>query len=162
MSKLKLNPQRGDTIIEVLLAMSVIGLVIGASFGIANRSVRIGQDAQERSEALKLAETQVELFKVAYKENIEIASIQEDQPFCLQSGDSTYNYYPIDESICKDIDAVGNSEGLYSVSIIPPGNSDPTETYEFKVKWLRLGASNKTDTEANYNNLSLYYKPGSL
>jgi prepilin-type N-terminal cleavage/methylation domain-containing protein len=49
--------QAGDTIIEVMLAMSIIGIVLGAAFGIANRSVSVGQDAQERTEALKLAET---------------------------------------------------------------------------------------------------------
>ena len=162
MSKLKLFSQRGDTIIEVLLAMSVIGLVIGASFGIANRSGQIGQDAQERSEALKLAETQVELFKVAYKANDKITSRSENQPFCLQSGDNSYTIYELDNPVCKDINAAGNQEGFYSISIIPPSNTDASATYEFTVRWLRLGSNNNSDNGANYNNLSLYYKPGSL
>lgn len=56
--------QRGDTIVEVLLAMAVIGMVLGVAYGIANRSVAIGRSAQERSEALKFAESQLELIKV--------------------------------------------------------------------------------------------------
>lgn len=60
---LPLKQQRGDTIVEVLLAMAVVGMVLGVAFGIANRSVAVGRSAQERSEALKYAETQVELIK---------------------------------------------------------------------------------------------------
>ncbi len=57
--------QRGDTIIEVLLAMAVLGMVLGTSFGIVNRSLATGRDAQERSEATKLAESQLEKLKTA-------------------------------------------------------------------------------------------------
>lgn len=61
--KYKLKLQRGDTIVEVMLAMAVIGMVLGVAYGIANRSVTIGRSAQERSEALKIAESQLELIK---------------------------------------------------------------------------------------------------
>ncbi len=61
--------QRGDTIIEVMLAMVVVGMVLGVSYGIANRSVIVGRDAQERTEALKHAETQLELIKAYVKES---------------------------------------------------------------------------------------------
>lgn len=154
--------QRGDTIIEVLLAMSIVGMVLGASFGIANRSTQIGQDAQERTEALKLAETQVELFKVAYKTNVVIPTRGEDEPFCLTSADTSYTPQDVDSPLCKDVDSSGNQDGLYSISIIPPGSSisDPTGTYEVKITWLRLGA--KDNSENYLNNLSLYYKPGTL
>lgn len=61
--------QRGDTIVEVLLAMAVVGMVLGLAYGITNRSIAIGRSAQERSEALKLAETQVELLKEYISQN---------------------------------------------------------------------------------------------
>lgn len=158
----KMDKQAGDTIIEVLLAMTVIGMVLGASFGIANRSTNLGQDAQERTEALKLAESQIELFKVAYNQNSEIKNKNELQPFCLIN-DSNYSVQDVDSASCKNIDSSGNPDGLYSISIIPPGDlvSDPTATYEFKVTWLRLGAKDNGDAD-NLNNISLYYKPGAL
>lgn len=59
MKLIKLN-NRGDTIVEVLLAIAVVSSVIGASFVSANRSLKGTQASQERAEALKLAEGQVE------------------------------------------------------------------------------------------------------
>lgn len=53
----------GDTIIEVMIAMAIIGLVISMSYATAQRSLKTGQAAQERIEALKVAESQVETLK---------------------------------------------------------------------------------------------------
>ena len=73
---------RGDTIVEVLLAMVVISLVLGASYGIANRSLAIGRAAHEQTEALKIAETQIELLKV---ETLKSGSsvLTRNDPFCI-------------------------------------------------------------------------------
>lgn len=98
--------------------MSVIGLVLGASFGIANRSVRIGQNAQERTEALKIAESQLEIFKSEYFTNLDIQGRNDTRPFCLVTGGSSVVVVDNTESDCKDIDGNGQS-GLYSVSIYP-------------------------------------------
>lgn len=51
---------RGDTIVEVLFAMAVIGLTIGVGYGISNRAIIAGRDAQERSESSKYVEAQLE------------------------------------------------------------------------------------------------------
>jgi type II secretory pathway pseudopilin PulG len=56
-------PTSGDTIVEVLIAMAVASLILGASYATANRSFRIARQAQERGEALKLVEGQVEKLK---------------------------------------------------------------------------------------------------
>lgn len=55
--------QRGDTIVEVLIAVAVLGLVLGSSFAIANRSLTASLQAQERSEATKVIETQLEILR---------------------------------------------------------------------------------------------------
>jgi type II secretory pathway pseudopilin PulG len=54
---------RGDTIIEVLIAIAVVSSVLSISFAIANRSTLAGRQAYERSEAIKVAESQIELVK---------------------------------------------------------------------------------------------------
>ena len=59
------NNQHGDTIIEVMLAVAVVGMVLAASYSIANRALLTGRYAQEQTEALKQAESQVE--KLKYK-----------------------------------------------------------------------------------------------
>lgn len=153
--------QAGDTIIEVLLAMSVIGLVLGMAFGIANRSVQIGQDAQERTEALKIAESQLEIFKSEFAGSSALQARTEDAPFCLDTSTAVLTIIDSTEPGCSGINGNGQS-GLYSVSIIPPATlNDPTGAYEIRVIWNRLGASGNVNG-ANTNNLALYFKPGAI
>jgi type II secretory pathway pseudopilin PulG len=57
--------QKGDTIVEVLLAIAVVSSVLGGAFVSANRSLRGTQVSQERGEALKLVEGQLERLKAA-------------------------------------------------------------------------------------------------
>ncbi len=87
--------QRGDTIIEVLLAMSVIGLVLGAAFGIANRSVAIGQDAQERTEALKVAESQLEQLRaLSTLTTNPLVALPAGSSFCFRNDNAQYLEFP--------------------------------------------------------------------
>jgi type II secretory pathway pseudopilin PulG len=55
--------RRGDTIVEVLVAVAVVGFMLSISYRLANRSLQASRSAQERSEALKLAEQQLERLK---------------------------------------------------------------------------------------------------
>ncbi len=55
--------QRGDTIVEVLIAIAVISLVLGGAYVTTNRSLQATRAAQERVNALKLAESQMEQIK---------------------------------------------------------------------------------------------------
>ncbi len=52
--------QRGDTIIEVMIALSVLMVIIVGGYSIATRSLNGVRIAQERSEASKIAEGQLE------------------------------------------------------------------------------------------------------
>ena len=144
------NKQRGDTIVEVLLAMSVIGLVLGASFGIANRSVRLGQEAQERTEALKIAETQLEMLRSEYK--IDATLKDRAAAFCF---DTANNVADDGSDPCVQQNGSGG-EGLYDITITPPPTDD--DAYEIRVQWQQLGGR----AGAELNNVRLYYKPGTL
>ncbi len=55
--------KRGDTIVEVLLAIAIVSAVLAGAYVTTNRSLRVGRDAQEASEALELAEGQIERIK---------------------------------------------------------------------------------------------------
>lgn len=52
--------QFGDTIVEVMIVLAVLGLAIGISYATANRSLLNARQAQESSQAAGLAQTQVE------------------------------------------------------------------------------------------------------
>jgi Tfp pilus assembly protein FimT len=55
--------ERGDTIVEVLIAMAVAASVLGISYGAMNRNMLIIRDNQERTEASKILQGQIELLR---------------------------------------------------------------------------------------------------
>lgn len=55
--------ERGDTIVEVLVAIGVTSLILGGAFVITNRSLQGTRQASERQNALKLVESQLEWIK---------------------------------------------------------------------------------------------------
>ncbi|TAH34192.1 hypothetical protein EYC59_03495 [Candidatus Saccharibacteria bacterium] len=57
--------QTGDTIVEVLIAVAVIAFTITGAYALSLRSTVSTQDAQERGQALKLVETQLEFLRNA-------------------------------------------------------------------------------------------------
>ncbi len=156
----KSTEQRGDTIVEVLLAMAVVGLVLGSSFGIANRSLRIGQSARERTTALKIAESQIELMK----------SIKTTAQFTSQIGDfcvtpnlpvTVVNVTDISDASndCVQVNGDGG-DGLYTIRISPPV-AGGANSYAVNVSWTRIGASTAV-TGTGIDTLTLYYKVGVL
>lgn len=61
----RLKSQRGDTIVEVMIALGVLTMVIVSGYSISTRSINGIRASQERSEALKIAESQIELLRAA-------------------------------------------------------------------------------------------------
>jgi len=58
-----LHNQRGDTLIEVTLALSILAVVLTSGFVTANRAFIVGQNARERTEIINLAQAQAEQLK---------------------------------------------------------------------------------------------------
>jgi len=68
--------QAGDTIIEVLLALAVTVTVLTGAYVVANRALKIGRLAQERTEATKIAQGQIEaIASLARAGKLEAATI---------------------------------------------------------------------------------------
>jgi Tfp pilus assembly protein PilV len=58
----KLN-QTGDTIVEVMIVLAVLGLAIGTSYATSSRSLLAARAAQENAEATQAVQTQIEYLK---------------------------------------------------------------------------------------------------
>lgn len=58
---------RGDTIVEVLIAIAVAAFAISISYAIANQSLQHAIAAHERNEALNIIENQITDLKARYK-----------------------------------------------------------------------------------------------
>jgi hypothetical protein len=53
----------GDTIIEVLVSIAALSLILSVSYALTNRNTQTFRQAQERGEALKATESQIELLR---------------------------------------------------------------------------------------------------
>ncbi len=133
--------QRGDTIVEVLITVSVIGIALAGAFGLANNAANMGRTAQERGEALKIAESQVEILKTAspaptgtFCMKPDGTSVATGAAECRRNGQGTV-----------DVD------GLYLIENSLDGNG----VYTLQVSWESINS-------ASTNNTTLYYRLGAL
>jgi prepilin-type N-terminal cleavage/methylation domain-containing protein len=82
--KLGLKNSRGDTIVEVMLVLAILGLAISISYATANRSLLDARQAQENAQATELAQQQIEslmsLSNLGNPQNIFQAG-----PYCISS-----------------------------------------------------------------------------
>jgi prepilin-type N-terminal cleavage/methylation domain-containing protein len=78
--------QKGDTLVEVLIAIAVVSMILGGAYVTTNRSLTATRAAQERSIALKLAESQIERLKgIVATNSIAVFGAAAPDPFCIDS-----------------------------------------------------------------------------
>ena len=86
MKKFKFSSERGDTIVEVLISIAIISLILGGAFATTSRSLRATRDTQERSDGLKLVESQIEQLKGVAVANPTAIFGSDPGSFCVSSG----------------------------------------------------------------------------
>ncbi|HTE57553.1 MAG TPA: hypothetical protein VK694_02325 [Verrucomicrobiae bacterium] len=74
---------RGDTIVEVLLAIAVATAVLGGAYASSKNSLAGTRRSQERGEALKLLGGQLERLKEGAKDTSGINIFTGTNPFCI-------------------------------------------------------------------------------
>jgi type II secretory pathway pseudopilin PulG len=55
--------QAGDTLVEVAMAIAILGMVLVSSFNVASAAFRMGQGAKERTQAANLVQEQAEALR---------------------------------------------------------------------------------------------------
>ena len=129
--------QRGDTIVEVLIAISVVSLVLTSVYALTNKNVRSTQEVQEQNYAQKLAEQQVELLRAA--------ATKPTGTNCFDP--ATGATMPSTSVVCKPI--VGNA--TYAVAVTDDLTS--TGKYMIQITWDKLGGGT--------SKVTVYYKVAS-
>ncbi len=154
-----INNQRGDTIVEVLICLMIIGLAIGIGYGIASRSLKAARQAQERTEAVKIAEGQVERIKgvlagvnTAEKDKI---TDQSTNVFCMNSSGAVVTFPGAYGTTIKNLDSddltnypADCTQGLYKV-IIDQDTATPNQ-FAVVVRWESLGAGKREEVKIKY------------
>lgn len=128
--------RRGDTIVEVLIAIAIVSLVLTAAYVISNKNTIAIQSNQERIQAQHLVEAQIEALRAQGKLNT--------------SGDcfSTAGAEVSGAAACAGFTQAG-SGATYSASITGPVSN----AYQVVVKWSSLNGQT-----ANDSNVTMYYR----
>jgi len=118
--------QKGDTIVEVLIAITVAASVLAVGLSTMNRNLVTTRNNQERLQASKLVQGQIELLKAAsdLKTPLPAAGVS----FCLTSA-TTYKT----GSDCDDFDT------LFDVRI-KESTSEP-DLFNFSARWDKIGTN---------------------
>ncbi len=130
----------GDTIVEVLISITVISLVLTTAYVITNKNNISMQANQERIQAQHIAEAQIEALRSS-------GGIPQGLP-----SDSCFNTVTdawVSDASCKSISNGPGSGATYTASI----SKDSSGVYAVTITWTSLG-SNKV----NGNNVTMYYE----
>jgi prepilin-type N-terminal cleavage/methylation domain-containing protein len=148
--------QKGDTIVEVLMALVIIGLAIGIAYGISTRSLKAARQAQERTEAVKIAEGQIERIKGSLNGNnaADITRILDSNSvFCMNSANNAIGF---PGPYGTNIPALGSDafssypadcvQGLYKVIV----DEEAADQYAVVIRWESLGVGNREEVKIKY------------
>jgi prepilin-type N-terminal cleavage/methylation domain-containing protein len=166
MKYLKLSSQKGDTIIEVMIVLTILSLAFGIAFATASDGLDRSRAAEEHSEALGMLESQVELTRAAFANNQTIAT---NYSFCFQTpaGSTPTNQiiftnYTVPQSIVNDNLASppypaactsGSGGFSYYISITyrtPPVGQTWQSYYDYLVRWQGAGNLGLQQEELTY------------
>ena len=135
---------RGDTIVEVMIAIAIVSSVLAGAFTVTQKSSTAVRTSQERSEILQLMQGQVELVRaIALKATSETADIFDDGYFCID--DTTTPVERVDFTGTTNLDVASTyhekcrelgSGDLYNIAVI---YNDTTKVFTVTGRWDRIG-----------------------
>jgi prepilin-type N-terminal cleavage/methylation domain-containing protein len=137
--------QRGDTIVEVLIAIAVISMILGGAFILTNRSLQGTRAAQERLNAIKLVEGQLEQVKNLSRTNHSaIFGGTTPASFCI---DTSSTVKSASDASCKvnSDGAPATTDPAFNLSVSRAGN-----TFTVKAVWNSV-LNNQDNIEMKYN-----------
>lgn len=128
--------QAGDTIIEVMVVVAILGLAFSIAYATATHSLAKTRSSEEHAEALQYLNSQVELLR---NDAVNPSDIQRPGvTFCMDpatdkavtSADSSYT------NVCKTVGV----EGFYQVGItylphVPSPTAPNDDVYKVTVTW---------------------------
>ena len=120
--KFKGQNQNGDTIIEVMIVLAVLGMAISIAYSTASRSLLNMRRAQESSTATTLAQTQVEMLRTITPNgklnNLIPANIPKNAfnttPYCINNSGGIYSVIPVIDAAST---ATCRVDSLYDIRI---------------------------------------------
>ncbi|HSX35895.1 MAG TPA: hypothetical protein VLH84_03090 [Patescibacteria group bacterium] len=87
--------ERGDTIVEVLIAVAIASLILGGAYVVSNTSLNATRAAQERGIALKLGQSQMEQLKSVVQNSVtspQVFGSGAPAVFCITGGTTVVDF----------------------------------------------------------------------
>ena len=156
LKRLKTLKEKGDTIVEVLFAVVVIGIVLTGAYAVVTHSIIDEQDAQEHSYALGLIQSQIEQLRAYMISNpsVTLPFSQTNQTGCMYSsttptpatlspelntGSGTSSYCMVQGNLA------GNSQYSLNIKLASSSNPNISPIYQVSAKWPSLLTGGSTD-----------------
>jgi prepilin-type N-terminal cleavage/methylation domain-containing protein len=151
--------QRGDTIVEVMIVLAVLGLALSISYATANKGLQQSRNAQEHSQALGIINSQIELLRTAYA--AQAGDSVPSSPFCLAPAAAGQTVNPTtlgtgatgfknsvktDNLTTTAYPGPCSQSGLYYISIVPRAG----DVYDFRVRWDGISNLGRQQEELTY------------
>lgn len=154
--------QRGDTIIEVMLSMSLLTMFLFLSWGITNKATQIGMNSRKRVEMVSAMKEQAEIIKAQYNnqsfgvneliKSVVATNTGLDQNSCSNIGVTETNVFYFDyvEDKLQQVTSkkpVPDTENSVWVQYKPSSVDSPTY-YDFYIRacWQTVGSAQNTDS----------------
>jgi len=156
------NNQKGDTIIEVLIALAILSLAFVISYSTANRALIDAQNSQNHSTALEYLDSQAEALQYeASQPDDSIKSSEFNKPsspqsdFCLQPSSGViklYGYFQASVSHPSNYPShcqlFGNADFNYYIAIEP--STSIYDDFHIFIWWQGLGNLGIQQEEISY------------
>lgn len=160
--------QAGDTIVEVMIVLSILGLAMGTAYATANRSLLNARQAQESSIATGIAQSQIEQIR-------QLAGEPESSPNNVFMDTAPYRFCITETGTVQDTGFLGNDptllsdypancrmgdDDLYHVSV-QYENPDPVRPHNFVVRvvWEDVAGNGTDSVTMTYRIHPLEYTP---
>jgi prepilin-type N-terminal cleavage/methylation domain-containing protein len=142
----KNDTQKGDTIIEVMVVLAVLGLALSISYATADQSLLNARQAQENSTGAELAQSQIESLRTLADDPITSSNyiyLDSNDMFCI----SNFGIVPQPELSPYTLSSFYDYEdecntGIYHISVY---QKDRYQTFEVTVEWYDV-SGHGTDT----------------
>lgn len=154
--------QRGDTIVEVLISIAIVSMILGGAYVMTNRSLQATRGSQERSNALKVVEAQLETLKSVAggaNTNTVMGAIGVPAEFCIVPTTLAVSSAATANNCRFDVLGnayTGNSQPIYKITISrTPIAGGEGYTFTIKNTWDSIISKNTEQTTMSYR----IYKP---
>ncbi len=150
---------RGDTIVEVMIVLAVLGFAFATSTSIATKSLSQSRTSEEHSQGLGMLNTQVELLRAAATAGGDV--FRDGEPFCMSTAGAPIYFAPgntVPEDQNADVFSnypapdCGSVNVFYNQSIT---YDSTTGNYVLRVRWDGVGDLGKQQEVTSYRTYKL-------